>query len=472
MTGLSELSLVDLATKIRAGEISSVAATAESLARLSTLGAAYNCVVALWKDEAMVAAERADAARRSGKPLGILHGVPLAHKDLFHVQGRPAAAGSIIRRDFVPGFTATALSRLDDAGAINLGSLHMSEFALSPTGYNKHVGYCRNPWNTAHITGGSSSGSAAAVAARLIPASLGSDTGGSVRVPAALCGLVGLKPTHSLISRAGVTPLSYSLDCIGPLARTARDCARLLGVVSGPDAADPRTNASIKRDYEIGLTDDIRGLRIAVPQGGIYEEVEHNVRALLDESKRVLLSLGARIVPIDPPDITSISELNKLVLIVEAAGIHYKWLHQRPQDYSDHVRQRLETGLSVPGTHYFRALSLREKMASQFVATAFADADVLYLPCVPMSVPLISSETDGEKGSTVVNDIVKFTRAFNYLGTPALSVPAGFTADGLPTGFQLVGRHFDDGLLLRVAHAYQAATNWHEQMPVEARRNV
>jgi aspartyl-tRNA(Asn)/glutamyl-tRNA(Gln) amidotransferase subunit A len=467
MTQLSALNLVDLAASIKAGYISSMEATADSLNRLSTLGAAYNCVVALWKDEAMAAAERADAARRGGNPLGPLHGVPLAHKDLFYVKGRRAEAGSIIRRGYVPDFTATALMRLEHAGAINLGSLHMSEFALSPTGYNKHFGYCRNPWNIAHITGGSSSGSAAAVAARLIPGSLGSDTGGSVRVPAALCGLVGLKPTHSLISRAGVMPLSYSLDCIGPLARTARDCARLLSVVGGQDPDDSRTNASLERDYETGLTDGIRGLRIAVPQGDIYDSVEESVRSVLDESKRVLAGLGAKIVPIDPPDLTSVSELNKLILIVEAAGIHDKWLRQRPNDYSNHVRERLETGLAVPGTHYFNALSLRAKMVSRFVAAAFADADVMFMPCVPMAVPRISQETDGEKGSTVVNEIVKFTRAFNYLGTPALSVPAGFTISGLPAAFQLVGRHFDDGLLLRVAHAYQSATKWHEQMPVE-----
>lgn len=467
---VTALSLVEVAEAIARGDVSSVAATVACLGRLRRFGPALNCVVRLEADEALAAAEQADRDRAQGRLRGRLHGVPLAHKDLFYRRGKIVAGGSKIRRDFVADRTATVLDRLERAGALTLGSLHMAEFALSPTGYNEHYGHCRNPWNPAHVPGGSSSGSGAAVAARLVFGSLGSDTGGSIRHPAAMCGVVGIKPTQTRVSRAGIMPVSASLDCVGPLARTARDCARLLSLIAGPDAADPTASARPVPDFEAGLTGDIRGLRIAVPRAYYYEHVTDEVRGRLDNSLRTLRDCGAVVIEVGVPDMTLINALAHVVMAVEMASLHATWLRTRPQDYAEQVRIRMEPGLLYPATRYSEALALRGPVLSDFLAATLAHADVLHLPAISIPVPTIAATTGGGPAAiaAVISLITHCTRGINYLGLPAVSVPAGFTPDGLPVGFQLVGRPFAEGLLLRVADAYQRATDWHHQAPPPA----
>ncbi|HUQ24286.1 MAG TPA: amidase, partial [Burkholderiales bacterium] len=298
------LSLVEAAEAIRRRKISSLELTQAAIERARTLGAELNCFALLEAEEALKAAKKADRAK--GKR-GLLHGVPLAHKDLFYRKGKVVASGSKVRKDFVAGTTATVLERMSAAGAVNLGALQMAEFAFSPTGYNEHYGHPLNPWNHAHVPGGSSSGSGAAVGARIVFGSLGSDTGGSVRLPAAMCGLTGLKPTVTRVSRAGVMPLSHSIDCVGPLARTARDCARLMEVISGADPADPSCTARAVPRYERALDGKARGLRIGVPRAYFYDPVSPEIRKILDESLGALRRLGAKLVEVDVPDMSVIN---------------------------------------------------------------------------------------------------------------------------------------------------------------------
>ena len=266
MSDIWGLGLVDLAQRIAAGEVTSETATTIALQRLETIGRTLNAIVNLDATPALEAARAVDRARVAGATLGPLAGVPLAHKDLFYRKGRVAACGSVILKDFVPDHTSTVLARLDRAGAIDVGALHLAEFAMSPTGFNQHLGHGRNPWSLDHCSGGSSSGSGAAVAARLVAGALGTDTGGSIRHPAAMCGVTGLKPTPGLVSAYGVMPLVPSFDCVGPLARSARDVAAMLDVIAGPDAHDGATALAPLRDYQSGLVGDLRGLKVAVPR--------------------------------------------------------------------------------------------------------------------------------------------------------------------------------------------------------------
>lgn len=467
---VSGLSLVEAAEAVKIGAITAEQLTTITLDRLEKIGPQLNCAIAIDRADALRAAEQLDQERKRGRLRGPLHGVPLAHKDLFHRAGKITTCGSPILRAFKADKTATALNRLERAGAVNAGSLNLSEFAFSPTGFNRHFGSCRNPWNTAHVTGGSSSGSGAAVAARLVYGSLGTDSGGSIRHPAAMCGVVGLKPTQTRVSRAGVMPLSHSLDCVGPMARTARDCAQLLSVIVGPDAEDPTASDVAAPDYDALLDRKIKGLKIAVPRHYYYDVVSDEVRHLLDESLVVLEDLGAIIRETPTADINLINSLAQLVMCVEAATVHQQWLKTRRDDYAEVVRSRIEPGLFIPATRYCEALALRSGIVRSFLNTCMGDADVIHLPAVCVAVPTIRETTEDEPGAVAkrLSALTHCTRGINYLGLPAVSVPAGFTRNGMPMAFQLVGRPFDEGLLLKVADAYQQVTDWHRRVPAIA----
>jgi aspartyl-tRNA(Asn)/glutamyl-tRNA(Gln) amidotransferase subunit A len=460
---IADLDLSTLAGHIVAGDVSARDATAACLDALETVGRQLNCTVATYPEEATAAAVKADQDRRRGFVNGPLHGVPMAHKDLFDVVGRVVAAGSKIMGEHRAVGTASAMAKLERAGAINLGALHMSEFAMSPTGFNAHLGRCLNPWSADHVCGGSSSGSATAVGARLIPASLGSDTGGSARVPAAACGITALKPTYGLIGKDGVVPLASSLDCISPMGRSAADCALLLDVLAGPEPRDPATAGAPRLSYSTGLQRR-PDLAIGVLPEALLAGVDPEIRRVLDTALEVFKALGAKVVEAEVDPFEPINVLNRTLLVVEAATYHRRNLVDRPRDYSNHVRRRLQTGLFVPATRYLEALTLRGTIARSFVDKAFRQATLLLMPCIPAPVPPISADQDGEAG-TGATAIMDFTRSMNYLGLPAASVPAGFTADGLPVGFQLVGRHFDERRILAAANAFQGRTDWHRRRP-------
>ena len=462
------LSLTEVAEAIASRKVSSEEVVEACLARIERLDPLLHFFIWSQPEEARAGARVADARVAAGDPLGPLHGVPLAHKDMFYVAGKLSTCGSKIRKDFRPAYTATIMERLEAAGAINLGGLAMVEFAMGPHGYNAHLAQCRNPWQPDHIPSGSSSGSGVAVGARAVYGALGSDTGGSIRCPAAVSGVVGISPTYGRVSRHGVMPMSFSLDCAGPLARTVRDCARLLAVIAGPDPRDASCRAEPPPDYEAMLRGDLRGVRVGSPTTYFYEGVGEEVRAALADSLAVLRSLGAEIVELPmPPSLHEVAELHPLVMKAEGAANHGTWMRERGADYSDQVRNRLQAGFFIPATDYIQAIKVRGRLLDEFAGSVFTRVDVLHTPLLPMPVPTIA-ETMPSSGPAYLERVVSLTRntkVVNYLGLPAMSVPCGFSGSGLPIAFQLIGRPFDEARLFQVGHAYESATPWHRMAP-------
>ena len=461
--------LVALAKAIADKKISSREATKSCLDRTAQWQSRLNAFMTIETDEALKAAGQADAALAKGNSRGALHGVPLAHKDMYYDAGKVVTCGSKIRRDFVATTTSTALQRLKDAGTVRLGSLQMVEFAYGPTGHNFHSGEVHNPWVFGHITGGSSSGSGAAVAARLTSAALGSDTGGSVRMPAHFCGVTGLKTTVGRVSRAGAMPLSQSLDTVGPLAQSAEDCALLLGLMAGADPEDPTAIAGALPDYMAATKRPMQGITIGVPTAFYVDDLDGEVARVLDETIATLKREGAAIVKVELPDQWQLSSASQLVLAVEAAAFHKRWMIERPQDYGPQVLMRLQNGLAVPAVSYLEAMRWRGAALSAHAA-ATAGVDAVIAPVSPIPAPTIVESDVGNslEADAVLPRITRFTRPVNYLGVPALSIPCGFTRSGLPVGLQLIGRSFDEATLLRIGAAFQRATDFHARVPKAA----
>ncbi len=463
MSDLTALTLREAAAAIAQGRLRAEALVEACLDRIDGLQPKLNCFICVTAEAARERARAADRTVKAGQALGPLHGVPLAHKDMFYRAGEVCSCGSKIRADFIPDHTATVLARLDAAGGIEVGRLNMAEFALGPTGHNDHFGRCRNPWNPEYITGGSSSGSGAAVAAGLVFGALGSDTGGSVRLPAAACGVVGIKPTQGRVSRYGALPLSHSLDCIGVLAGNVGDCARLLSVIAGADDRDDMSSRVPVDDYERDLEDAGRagalaGLTIGVPDRYYYDGIDAEVGELLAASRAALEKCGAKIADVPIGETSAINDLAGAVVMAEGAALHLPWLRDRPQDYSEQVRARLLLGLGVPATLYLQALQARSRLLEEVLRETFARCDVLHLPVLKRPVPT-AAETDVGGSAAMpatLGQIVAATRPINYLGLPGLSVPIGFTRNGLPQAMQLVGRPFCERLLFRIGAAYEA----------------
>jgi aspartyl-tRNA(Asn)/glutamyl-tRNA(Gln) amidotransferase subunit A len=463
------LSLAGLADALRGRRISSVEATRACLSAIERTQSRLNCFISIEPEAALAQAEQADREIANHGWRGPLHGVPLAHKDMYYRAGKISTCGAKIYRNHVAKVTATVQERLAAAGALYLGGLNMSEFAAGPTGHNEYFGHCRNPWNPAHITGGSSSGSGAAVAARLVYGAMGSDTGGSVRLPAGICGVTGIKPTYGLVSRYGVMPRCWSLDVVGPLARTAEDCALLLQAVAGRDDRDPTTALHAVPDYTAALGSGVRGLRIGIPTNSLFSEVDPEVRASLDASLACYRDLGATVTDIELPDPRLTYALTNLVNKAEAATIHGAWVRARREDYSLAVVNRFEAGFHIPATHYLEALRLRGPVLRNFVEGVFGRVDVVHMPILGIPVPTIE-ETEirsTEQVPELMERITRYTRWVSILGLPAISVPCGSSSNGLPVAFQLLGRPFSERTLFRAAHAYQQATAWHRHAPPE-----
>ena len=469
-----DLGLIDVAEAIRNRVVSSEEVTRAALDRLELVHEATNVAVSMDTDSAIQAAREADRMLSKGEEMGPLHGVPLAHKDLFYVAGQPAACGGSVWPDRKISLTSTALKRLGRAGALNIASLHMTEFAFDPTGLNDQCGPCRNPWDLARVPGGSSSGSGVAVATRSVYAALGSDTGGSIRLPAALCGVTGLKPTYGRVSRFGAMALSFSNDHLGPLARSARDCARILTIIAGKDAHDPTSSGLPVPDYEASLDDSIEGMRIGVPEGPFRSDLPDALEDALADSLTILSNLGARIVKVPDFDYGELNLLGSLVTRAEAVSSHLVNLRDCGLSYSPSIRQRFEEGLAVPAAVYLQALSLRTDRLLAFLGSVMKDVDFLHLPVLPMETPKIETATSGSpRAGQIAADLTRFTRPFNYLGLPAVAVPCGMqefpSAPGLPLSFQLIGRPFAEASLLRLGAAFQDVTHWHRKKPPLAR---
>lgn len=467
MTELTELSLAEVGDLIRARGASSVEVVKACLKRIAAWQDYTNAFIDLRAEEALREARARDRDLARGVVRGPLHGVPLAHKDMYYRAGRVSTCGSVIRKGWKAPVTCTALARLDAAGAIDLGTLNMAEWAGGPTGHNMHVGDCRNPWNPAHITGGSSSGTGAATAARMVYGGLGSDTGGSIRLPAAACGVVGLKPTWSRVSRYGVMARAWSLDCVGPLARTVRDCARFMTALAGHDPLDPTSAQEPVPDYEALLGGGVKGLRIGLPRNFYFDNAHPEVVAAIKAAMREFEAMGAIVVPITVPDPARMFEAADVLSKTETAVIHRRWMIERPQDYSRQLFARAEAGFHVPAVRYIEAQAMRGPIIREFVERVFSKVDVVAATVIDHPVPT-RAETDVQVSGQVpamVGRITRPTRPFNYLALPAIAVPCGFGSAGLPIAFQLAARPFAEARLMQIAHAYQEATNWHRQTP-------
>jgi aspartyl-tRNA(Asn)/glutamyl-tRNA(Gln) amidotransferase subunit A len=459
--GIVALSCAQLAAAIRERRITAVAAMEAVLERAREVQPTLNCFLRIDERAALDAALRADREPARGP----LHGVPMAHKDMYYRRGVASSCGSRILRGRPAPATATALERLDAAGALQFGVLNMTEFALGPTGHNWHYGHCRNPWNTERITGGSSSGSGASVAARANFTGLGSDTGGSIRLPAAFCGTSAIKPTYGRVSRAGAMPLSFSLDTVGPLTRTVEDAALIAQLIAGADAKDPTCDGRPVPDWLSQIDQPVRGLRIGRPRQHFYEDCDGEIAAAMDASLEVFRQLGASVVDVDLPDLGAYTAAGSLISSAEAAACHGQWLRERADDYSDQVRGRLRQGLDIPAHAYIDALRLRGAALAEFCDLVFSRVDLLHGPVLSIRTPTIA-ETDlgwSEHTAQVLARITRLTRPGSYLGLPTVCANAGFTRDGMPIGMQLIARPFDEATALRAGHAFQRATDWHQR---------
>ncbi len=469
-----DLALEDLsaiADAIAQGRITSVEATEACLARIEIWQPRTNAFLRVYKDKALAQARAMDAELKAGKRRGPLHGVPMAHKDMYYRKGELSTGGSAIRRDWTAPVTATVLEKLDAAGVVELGFLNMAEFAAGPTGHNVHHGNAKNPWDETRVTGGSSSGSGASVAARMTFGALGSDTGGSIRLPAAACGVVGMKATYGRVSRAGAVARSWTLDHVGPLTRTVRDNARMLAAIAGYDPSDSTTSEKPVPDYEALLEGGVAGLRIglALPNDG-PAPLDAKIGAAIQAAADTLGKLGAKITMARLPDFTALYRCAEVMVKCEAAAMHRPWMEKTPELYANQVRTRMEAGFFIPATQYIDALRLRAHFVTEFLSMAMDGVDAVLLPAIPFPIPTLEeTDTENQGGPAVLKMVAGFTgltRPFNTLGIPALSVPCGFDVNGAPIGMQLVGRPFDEATLYRIGHAYQGATEHHRRVPV------
>jgi aspartyl-tRNA(Asn)/glutamyl-tRNA(Gln) amidotransferase subunit A len=468
LTDPTAATLAELARAIRAGKLSPVALTRAYLERIARLDGTLRAYITVDRDGALAAAAALEREAAAGAWRGPLHGVPLAHKDLCLIPGLPTSCGTKTADYFVGAPPCTAVARLGSAGALTLGKLNMTELALGPFGDNAHHGDVQNPWRLGHVSGGSSSGSGAAVAAGLAAAALGTDTGGSIRLPAACCGLVGLKPTYGRVSRAGVMPLSWSYDHVGPLARTVRDAALLLGVIAGHDPLDATSSRRPVPDYLAALEGGVKGLRIGVAGGFYADGLDTEVSRALDEAVAALRGLGAAVEAVAVPDPgPMVAACSNVMVRAEAAVIHSRILKERPGELQPAVRERMAPGLTVTASEYLQGQRLRARFTREFIDDVFARIDVLATPTIPEPAPALAAAKAGSTADVIrrMGRFSRLTRPFNTLGLPALSLPCGTSADGRPLALQLVGRPFDEATLLRAGHAYESATAWHRRRP-------
>jgi aspartyl-tRNA(Asn)/glutamyl-tRNA(Gln) amidotransferase subunit A len=453
-------------------KISSVELAEIFLRRIGRRNPSLNAFITITAEQALAAARRADKQllrRRSSRSENFpLLGIPITIKDNIWTRGILSTAGSKILRNFIPAEDSTAARKLARAGAVLLGKTNLNEFAYGITGGNAHYGSAHNPWALDRMPGGSSAGSAVAIAAGLCAASVGTDTGGSIRVPSALCGTVGLKPTFGRVSIFGTMPLSPSLDHVGPMARSVADAAILLGLIAGRDSLDPTSSPKPVEDFRGALRKPLRKFRLGRPCEYYWEKLDPEVRRLTEAAVRDMEMRAAAVREVSLPHLKESLDAATDISLAEALHVHQAagYFPARAADYGEEVRQRIDSGAKVPATCYLAGLDVRKKLLAEFDA-AFQDVDAIVAPAVPVPAPLIGAESvqiDG-KQTGVRPAIVGHSRPANFTGLPAISVPCGFTRDGLPVGLQLIGRAFDEGTLLRIAFSYERANDWGARHP-------
>ncbi len=458
--------IVSLSRALRKKEISPVEVTRTYLGRIESYDSGINSFISLLPREALQAARRAEREILRGIDRGPLQGVPFAAKDLFFTRGIRTTCGSRILKNFRPAYNATVIERLYSAGAILLGKLNMHEFAYGTTSVNPHYGPVRNPWDRERVPGGSSGGSAAALASSFVPLTLGTDTGGSIRIPSALCGTAGLKPTYGRVSRYGVYPLCWSLDHPGPMAKSAGDLALAMKIIAGPDPLDPSTSPVPVPDYPRGLSGTLRGLRIGVPENYYFDRVAPEVRRAVREAIQVCRKLGASVRKMSIQLQPQASIAAFIILMAEGAASLEKWHRTRAGEMGEDVRSRLNLGAAVLATQYLKAQRVRRQVQEEF-SRVFRQVDVILTPQLPITAPGINQGAVawGEKTEPVPSALTRFTRIFNLVGLPALSLPCGFSSAGLPLGLQIVGRPFEEATVLKVGYAYEKSSPWADRHP-------
>ena len=458
-----QLTLTEAAVLIGRRQVSPLELTEAFIARSEALDPKLNAYFTRTFETARAEARVASDEVAAGRHRGPLHGIPFALKDLYETAGVRTTAGSRLRENHIPTADAHVVERLREAGAVFLGKLNMHEWALGATNINSYFPSPKNPWATDHITGGSSGGSGAAIAAGLCLGSLGSDTGGSIRIPASLCGVTGLKPTYGRVSLRGVVPLAWSLDHAGPMARTAFDCALILQAIAGFDPLDPASAEAPVPEYTAYLTRRLDGLRVGVPTNFFFDAdaVNAEVAAAVEAAAEELARLGATVRPLVVPGVEEAARANGTMLVADAAAYHETIIRDHPEEIAGTVLSRLRGGASVSGAAYARARRTQSEFKAGLRAL-YREVDLLVTPTTPVAAPAFPV---GDSTATTYA-LTRNTGAFNLAGLPAISVPCGFTTEGLPIGMMLIGRPWEEAIVLRAAHAYQQATDWHKRRPL------
>ena len=456
----------EVAQLVESGQLSPVELTKAHLDRVEATDTSLNSFITLLADRALEQASVAEEEITGGAYRGPLHGIPIGLKDLYYTRHIRTTVGSSILRDFVPDYDAAVVERFDGAGAVLLGKLQMHEFALGATSVNPHDGPAHNPWDVSRITGGSSGGSGSAVASGQCMAALGSDTGGSIRIPAGLCGIVGMKPTFGSISRYGVHPLSWSLDTVGPMTRSAQDAAIVMNALVGHDSRDPSSAGVSEQDFTLGIANGIAGLKIGIPEDFFYDVIDSEVSAAICQAAGVLAELGAVVESCSIPALNHCLGISSAILVTEAAETLFPHIRDCPDDIGLDVRARLYLGAMTPAVDYIKAQRARAAYNEQ-LAEAMETYDLLLAPSAAIGAPRIDQEfvEVGGRQENALSLMSRLTRAFNLTGQPTISVPCGFTSDGMPIGMQLAGRMWEDAVVLRAAHTYESAAEWHTRRP-------
>ncbi|WP_082233672.1 Asp-tRNA(Asn)/Glu-tRNA(Gln) amidotransferase GatCAB subunit A [Halobacillus massiliensis] len=445
----------ELSGLIRKKEVSPVEVTKATLERAKNLNDQVNAFISITEDHAIDMALLHEKEILNGNYRGKLHGIPMALKDIFFFEGEVATIGSKIHQDFIPSYESTVVSKLKEAGVVFTGKLNMHEYAWGATTANPHYGPCRNPWNLEKIPGGSSGGSGAAVIADMTIASLGTDTGGSIRIPASSCGIVGLKPTHGRVSKYGCFPLAWSLDHIGPMAKTVTDAAILLEAIAGFDSNDPTTVDVPTAAYTENLKKDISGMVIGVNEEYFFRNVDSEVEALVRAGIRKLENMGANVVHVDIPSLKNAEFAELITIMTEASTVHHSNLIERSQDFGEDVRLLLEAGEVPSAVDYLQAQQIRRQLDVEF-AEAMKQVDVIISPTLPFTPIDIGADTLSLNSEIVsfLDHIIRFTLPGNLTGLPSISIPCGLS-NGLPVGMQIMGKAFKEEDVLQVAYAFE-----------------
>ncbi|OGG57284.1 MAG: hypothetical protein A3F84_02175 [Candidatus Handelsmanbacteria bacterium RIFCSPLOWO2_12_FULL_64_10] len=453
------LTIAELVPLLRRREVSPVELTEAFLGRIARHDGKLRSYITVTADRARADAKAAETALMAGNDLGPLHGIPVALKDLCDTAGIRTTSGSKIRADHVPQRSSTVAVKLAQAGAVLLGKTNMVEFAFGPYGLNPHYGVPANPWDPERVPGGSSSGSGVAVAAGLATAAIGTDTGGSVRIPAAYCGIVGLKPTAGRVSAAGCTPLSWTLDSVGPMTRGVEDAALVHAAIAGPDPEDPPTLSQPIGDALRALKQGVRGMRVGLVRRPFFEGADPEVAAAVERAADLLSGLGVRVEETAFPEAQVFVESHEILFLsrVEGYAYHRRTLAERGGDYDPQVRERLQAGAAVSAADYVLMLRERDRLMRSAQET-LRSTDAVLGPTMLTPAPKVKDVQSGIPSRLT-------TRIVNFLGLCAISVPCGFTSEGLPVGLQLIGKPFDEATVLRLAHAYEQAAEWRLRRP-------